>query len=40
MIAEGDSGGPSFLGNLIAGRYSGGFASDGTDVDGVLNARP
>jgi hypothetical protein len=39
MIAEGDSGGPSFLGNLIAGVHSAGFRyADGTDVDGVLNA--
>ena len=39
MIAEGDSGGPSFLGNLIAGLHLGGFRyADGTDVDGVLNA--
>ena len=44
MIAEGDSGGPSFLGNLIAGIHSFGFRKDSdsthpaTDIDGLLNA--
>ncbi len=44
MIAEGDSGGPSFLGNQIAGIHSFGFRKDSdsthptTDIDGLLNA--